>query len=401
MTVGVTSIPRWSSYGGADHVGANAEDISTSMSLAVFQGLYDDFKNSSQLMENSVVCPSGNCTFSSPVTLQSVTMCHSCRDVTDRIRNGSAPMVFTGHYTEFYGPLRLDGYGSATFDIDRRVTQMATNTSSYYYTNTSDKDIRWPDGVWPRTSLVDFQGIANIPNRAECPSNSGLIDCDILGQLAFDCSLRPCVKTIRASITNHKYTEEEVARAYMHAASNVKGGSGKFQLGLNRTFINGTWETCQGQRNASESHPIEVAVYPTLTDKEIQDGTAPAPLFYPEECVYEFGIEEIIAMYNLLSSTFKTAKLSRSLGGTPTGIAWLKKLWAEGNITMASVNSFAENLANTIGQEMRSNGGVFDYDVSMSSRVDPQTQLVPSTSVPIPAAFLKDTDDSHEREPCI
>lgn len=192
-------------------------------------------------------------------------------------------------------------------------------------------------------------------------------------------------------MTNNKYTEEEVSRSYMHVVNHLIPDNGKFQLGLNETFLNGTWRTCHGEPNLTESNTVAVATYPT-TQQAVENGTAPPLLYYPNECVYDFGLQDHAAMYQLLTKTFTHARVDRETPYQTSGDPWLAQLWAEGNITMDSVDLFAENLANTIGQEMRSNGGVTNYWVGPEGN---------QTSVPIPPEYLKATGDVHQSEPCI
>lgn len=375
VDTGVASIPRANAFGDSSRAASQTYELSRGNQLAVLRGLYDNFKNTSVLMQPDVTCPSGNCTFPQPVSMQTISMCHSCLDVTSKLSLPTANMSDTSS---------IEGYDRANFTINnypsRLGSVMATNI-------TGGGGGHFPDGPWSYTDIVSFQGIASIYNDTACVLGTGT-GCNKTF-LGFDCALRPCVRTYSSSMTSGKYNETETKVQYLHLTPNRD-----FELALNETFINGTWEKCTSATKKSDTHKAEVY----LPYQLLPNGTAdnPATVWYPDDCVYGMPFSEYLGLYQFLYPLFTQGVLQVGTSGSAiTGDAWLKTLWNDGASSMDVVNQFAGNLANSMSVYMRSNGLKFTY-----------RGLVPGddsydTRENLPLAAFKITGDMQHLEPCI
>lgn len=375
VDVGVASIARANSFGTAVRVGSQLYELSSGNQLAVLQGFYDSYKNTSQLMQPDITCTSGNCTFPQPVSMQTISMCHSCRDVSSKLRmstsNGSDSSS-------------IEGYERANFTINnssspRMGTVLATNISGYG---------QWSDGPWLFTDIVNFQGIASVYNDTACTLKPNSTGCN-RSFFGFDCALRPCVRTYSSSMTGGKYSETEINVQYLHMTPNRD-----FELAVNETFINGTWKKCTSEKNRTDTHTSEIYLPYKLTADGVADN--PATVWYPDDCVYGIGFGDYVGLYQYMYPLFSQGQLVWSISSVAvTGDAWLKKLWNDGAPSLEIVNKFAGNIANSLSAYMRNNGLKQEY-----------RGLVPGDGnyndiVNTPPDRLKVTGDMQHLEPCI
>ncbi|KAJ2971298.1 hypothetical protein NQ176_g7760 [Zarea fungicola] len=316
------------------------------MQIALYTGMAQPPANSSLSIAQDVTCPSANCTFPSedggPASFTTLTMCHSCRDVTASITSldSNYTLVISDgrNVTMQVVPPYNDGHRSGV-----AFSMIASEVLE------DDDIVSYPEGPWHRTSLSDFQGIAATNTNASCLGT----DCD-WRPFAFDCSLRPCVKTFAASVLNGVYREEELSQQYLHYLGNNLSGESEdrwhrsFQLAVNRTLLNGTWIGCDGAQNASGSYSVAVPQ---------NEGPNPVPvLWYLPQCVYILRSAANIA----ISENFRNAIESGALTQYDTlvihGDAWKKMLWNNSQISLDTVNKFSEGIAYAIGAQMRRAG---------------------------------------------
>lgn len=317
------------------HSGAGRTELDSAMQNAVLSGLYQPPKNSSISMSTDVTCSTGNCTFLADdgASFATLTMCHSCLDVSDSVKRTS-----NGTYTlEWYDYMLAIG---ADIGVGLPVVFTTAASDGFPGENITQP---FPDGPWSRTSLADFQGLALIQKNQSCDGHCETIP------FAFDCSLRPCVKTFAASISNSIYREQELSREYLHSVPQEF----YYQLAVNRTFLNATWKNCEGARERSETHTVEV-ILPEAQNLSVND---PLPsLWYPSECTYYISQAASSAIAEYMASLFQGSLLKTYPPGVPLGDAWLKSLWNWGILNMSFVDTFAEGLATSVGAQIRRNG---------------------------------------------
>lgn len=307
-------------------------------------------------MANFVQCPTGNCTFPTQddVSFSTLTMCHSCKDISSSIVRYDTGTKFgpRGYALDGYPyNLTLPGQGaelsSSIFNI----------TSSDGFPGGHAKE-QYPEKPWNRTNLFDFQGMAFVSNESDCkyPSNCKF------EPFAFDCSFRPCIKTFSANVTNGIYTEEERSREYLHY---IDAPWYYFQKAVNRTFINGTWMDCTSQKARSDTHTAQVVLpeFQYLDPNSLSSNDDLPSVWYQPECVYYIGQGSSLSLSEYLAHQINGFSFIEIYDpGVVKGVAWMKELWSSGNMSIASVDSFVDKIALSIGAEMRGNGDEAYYE---------------------------------------
>ncbi len=342
-------VPRaniYSANGG--HIGAASNELDAPMQVAFALGTMQPPANSSRSIGADVIRPSTNCTFPSTIpdgaSFMTLTMCHSCLDVTPSL-------VRLGNDTRYLLPFP-NGRGNIT---------MKPGVPGVVPLNLSAGSILWgpngntfPDGPWKQTSLVDFQGIAGQrPDNNAAGTFGGSSLYSDWAPVAFDCSLRPCVKTFAANVTNGVYAEVEVSQPqYLHYMQNVKGSSDaskesylSFHRVVDRRIVNGSWVACAGAKTNSSETPLG------MPQGEWSDN--PAIMWYPRDCVYVIRPGAVWAISQYFQHLVKTGTLRTTSPGVYIGDAWTKMLWDGGNINMSTVNRFAEGVADAVGAQIR------------------------------------------------
>ncbi|EGX96760.1 hypothetical protein CCM_01418 [Cordyceps militaris CM01] len=351
------SIPRFNNYDTSIHAGSGPSQLSLSMQFAVLAGLYNPPANSSQAISQSITCPTGNCTFPGPVSLSTLTMCHSCQDISSSIEmNGSNYSVPGYPYPLSISPLSQG--------------QLGNNFASVFVTNIAGEGgandpVPWADGAWKKTSIFNFQGLAYTTETPDCVAQENCT----WTPMAFDCSLRP--------VTNGRYIETELSRDYLHFL-NV---STPFQLAVDKVFIDGAWMDCAGEESRSDTNTVQILL-PASQDI-LNTSAEPPSLWYPQGCTFSVSAGAMGAFGLYLGGIFSKAKIVGQ-PRTVTGDAWLQQMWNAGQMTMASVDTFTEGLALSIGAEMRRNG-------SRSIGGDGA----------LPVAWTRATGHAQDTEPCI
>lgn len=381
---GTAIIPRHNNYIESLHTGAGSADPSMSMQLAVLTGLYSPPANSSQSISSSVICPTGNCTFShdEEVSFTTLSMCHSCTDVTDRLvgkmgkhSTGSGP-ILSYSLPGYTHNLSLPNPQTATAGSGFTGLLFAFNTTQGFYI---DNDTQmWADGSWSSTTALSLQGLTFRAKDGQCPTTG---EC-ALEPFAFDCGLRPCAQSFSAKVENGKYVEKELSRGYLHAVPSVF-----FQTTVKSAFINGNWTPCNGTQQKTANNTV--FVIDATAQKLLNEGTDPSELpgeWYLPECVYHLGSGSAMALAQYIDPLFSAARLQMEEPDVYQGEAWLQMLYNYGQIKLSDVDEFMNGIALSIGAEMRRNG-----ISTMQAQGDKGATDIPE----------KITGDTLHTEPCI
>lgn len=353
----VASISRFNNYSVAFHSpgGAGEYDLTTSMQLAVLTGLYSPPANSSQSMQSAVSCPTGNCTFTEEqgIAFDSLTMCSSCTDVTKKVvlktemdpssKQSLPSMYVIDGYDD--GSLSLPAPGSHNFSGQMVVF------SSVPGVHGDDKNTQWPLDGWSSTSIMNTRGIALAQDPSKCHPDG---QCDYAPQ-AFDCALRPCVKSFSAKVHNGVYAEKEHATKYLHAVPDAL----LFQGVADRALFNRTWKPCVSSKDRTPTNNITVYQPLTQSDDKPSDTISPDKLprvYYPQECVYHVGTGPSSGLPYYIGSILDKGTIQLLVGpGQVDGDVWLKTLWNGGRMSFGDVERFMNGLATSVGAEMRRN----------------------------------------------
>lgn len=326
----------YSANGG--HVGAGLNELDAPMQIAISSGTTQPPPNSSRSMAADVVCPSANCTFPATedgASFMTLAMCHSCLDITT-----SVTRVGENEHALIYG-------SSVNISMVQNTPGQVAFTMAASQLPDGPNGNAFPDGPWLRTSLMDFQGIVAQNTDSSCTRGKY---CNST-PFAFDCSLRPCIKTFAAKVSNGIYSEEEISRQFLHYLSRNQSSETHgewiwtFQRAVDRRIVNGTWVDCDSAVDSSDRYPIGVP--------QGEDGDGSSILWYRPECVYLIRAGAVWAISQYFRNLIVSGKLGEYTTSVYQGDAWKEMLWNLGQINLTSVNSFTEGVANAIGAQMR------------------------------------------------
>ncbi|KAJ6786659.1 hypothetical protein PWT90_03599 [Aphanocladium album] len=334
-------IPRanvYSANGG--HYGADMNALDAPMQLAFTLGATQPPANSSRSVAADVVCPTTNCTFPATTgdgggaSFMTLAMCQSCRDV-------SASIVKTQNGTHIAWSL------PPLPDLEHEPLELwAPGTDTLFSMNASPDTFGRQGGPWAGTGMVGFQGLVERSTNTSCED---YWKCDRV-PFAFDCSLRPCVKTFAANMSSGVYSEAELSRQYLHATPQSKGGPipdlrPDFQLDVDRRIVNGTWVDCKGATNRSSLHSVEVP--------RSDGASGPAILWYERECVYSVRHGAVSAMSMYFEDMISKGSVQNHVKTAFEGDTWLKMLFNGGNINLTTVSRFADGVTDSVSAQMR------------------------------------------------
>ncbi|CEJ83115.1 hypothetical protein VHEMI03142 [[Torrubiella] hemipterigena] len=376
----LASVPRVNHYTatqGAVH--DRAFHATADMDIAVTQGMVLPPRSGSDSIAPSVLCSTGNCTFgdNEGVSFSTLDMCHVCENLTTQIltrnityeatttsdassSNSSSSSATNGPSGRKLKVRQSDttsnsspptSWTEPTWILESaggNITMLASGGPVLKVISLNDNTTSYPIGPWTRSSILEFRALAALEKK-NC---TGPQDCSST-PFAFQCSLRPCAKTFKASMKDGKYKETEVSREYMHRSMTYA-----YEIALNRTIVNGTWVNCSPSDNETETNSYQYAL-PEPPDIQLQPiGPHPpvqpnASVWYPRHCVYAIETAASVGLEALLRFSFDNNNITR-VGPLvlPTN-SWVANLWADGNISMATVNNFTSGLATTLAVQMR------------------------------------------------
>ena len=344
------SVPRFNNYAIAQS-DATVASLTTAMQLAVYTGLYARPTNSSESIRSTIVCPTGNCTFpvESGASFDTLTMCHTCRDVTNKLTMSNATSSKrdaqeAGDYVLTGYPGNLSLASSKGPGFSGKMFNFGTSRGVY----ASNPTNLWPAEGWNSTTLLSIQGIALVKPTPQ-DNKSDLVP------MAFDCALRPCVISFNASVQNGKYAETEIARQYLHAIPFDKS----FQLVTSSAVVNRSRQSCVASDEKTVTNSAHVLLPASASSKSTgldDDGSSLPGKWYMPECVYSLTTSPTSALADFVSRIFDAASIQLVLGVDQVdGAVWLQALWSTGTMTMESIDRFMDGVALAIGAEMRSN----------------------------------------------
>ncbi|KAJ6789758.1 hypothetical protein PWT90_06779 [Aphanocladium album] len=318
------SIPRANHFS-VEREGYNEMDARTfdaPMQLASYRGLLEPPENRSTSV--TVSCTSGNCTFPShdDASFLSLTMCSRAWDISDRIAINDTKI----NYVYSIGP-EVTLSEKSVFAMDY-VEAPDTGFSASKYDH------------WNRTSIVDVYILSMTKdNSTDCIAPQCL---SFMGghfkPSAFVFSLFPCIHTVYATMKYGRYEEKVVSEQYLHWISRADGGT--YQLAVNRTMMDGTWQDCVGTTTANSMNTVAVYV-------KKDSATEPSKMWYAPECVFGFTGSTALSQF-LGPSLFRTKSQTETARSS-----WVSKLWRNGTTDLALVANFAEGLATSLGAHMR------------------------------------------------
>lgn len=338
------------------------------MKGAAVIGLLDPIGNSTSV---STVCPSGNCTFDSfaGVTHSSLGICSKCVDINSSIREDSINST-TGSELRYSLPNGLFiGVKDTPFEISD-YTSITTyiNTTGYFeslspWNRSFDEEYKVAaQASIFNLSILAFTHNACLPSSTtgsdpwSCPhtsSNISRLPKD-LNVIAVTCTVYSCLRDYFGEIKKG-ILYEHLSRTTPVPPPLIEAYDMEFLD--NRTIIK---QPCiiDGLPYTSNNFSQLSSRNHTLIQVSI-GGEALGMV--PSDCFYEFGIEWLSAMFNMLDGVFPTGGWclfgNRRLSDVYCDNEWwLSSLFNHGNASVQSVGHSMDSLATAVTNRIRDLG---------------------------------------------
>ncbi|KAH0439956.1 hypothetical protein CcaCcLH18_02673 [Colletotrichum camelliae] len=328
---------RYSPYGGL------LITLNQQMLRAIHRGLVDPPK-AGQLAD--FTCTSGNCTFereSGGSYFSSLSTCYSCDDITEKVVNvtESGP---TGPTTTWHIPWSVNVTYERLFTVRGSSRHLAMRpTPPQAYQNSS-----------PPIYSFDLLSYA----KKKCDRCKPVF--------AAQCRIDPCVKRYSATVSNGAYAEKVEGDAQMlrtRPSTLVESWgietSSSFGLITDSVLVDGVEKTCNGLDDKADNS-VQVGfkdgAFQEIFDE--RNGAEKQNLtwkHYPKECVWVversswFGMRQ--TMTELLQGDITTS--GADADEWAKGSFWNKQVYANGNISMSTVNDLVAGLADSMTATMR------------------------------------------------
>lgn len=269
-------------------------------------------------------------------------MCHACVDISSSVINRGDDGLGYNVYT-------LDTYHNDTMHVrDWIDSEVPFNITILDEMPRDSLAENFPDGPWKRTNLANFRGLSLAPTNQTCHQR----DCE-RAPFAFECGLRPCVKSYMSTMVKDIYSEHELDTQFLHWREDGK----YFELAANKAAANGTWFVCDGQTERSIRHTAAALLPKAQSLSSLPDNPdSSLVLWYPDECYYSVDNTggDLLALH--LSNVMKSARLydyGGNDGNRVEGDAWALNLWNSGAPNMSLVEDFARGIATAISAQFR------------------------------------------------
>ncbi|EKG16900.1 hypothetical protein MPH_05881 [Macrophomina phaseolina MS6] len=322
----IARIPKTNRYStGGMHTGAGSATLDGPTQVAIYMGLLNPPANSSASV--SVDCSTGNCTFpaDSGATFSTLGMCHSCTDISDTVsvNDTKVPVNYTLESGSWVGRELL-------------ASVLAQTSKSY-------------------EPLFDFEALMlNYPDN--CTADGEGIrpaDCIPVDPFAVHCSLRPCLQTYGANVTESVYTEELISSEELPFILD----NGKYWvLGTDKTLENGAWSDCNATTHPTAANTLGIGPNGTLGGTRTSEG-GNVTLYYPDPCFWAFNYSAAVPLREFLYGMFDGNQLAYY--AVPTAIVgdlWLQNLYQNGSATMSTVDAYMTGFMNSLTANIRTRG---------------------------------------------
>ncbi|KAI1131599.1 hypothetical protein F5Y10DRAFT_233169 [Nemania abortiva] len=312
---------------GAQFQGAGLVSLDAPMAVAINTGLVNPPQHIPSLIATD--CKSGNCTFGN---LASVGLCRSCEDITSQLRNITGPNYWSAE--NFTIPGEPDDFNG--------FKDLFLNSQLIFQT---------------RASVSGFLRVrmAKGPNFYDSALS------------AFQCSITPCVRRYRSSISKNILSEVELSSTPIGYNWNTDwsiGGGDEahpslevplYRLATSHTHRNGSEARCVSSDKEGPGL-IEVALEnidaaPSQLG-DINNGTT----WYPEDCVWSLGFGAAAAMTETLYKELDNLYLMGLGNDVVDGPIAAKNIWRNGTVDLASINDYMQKLVDVMTANMRNNG---------------------------------------------
>lgn len=319
-------IPKTNRYSvGGMHTGARSATLDGPTQVAIYMGLLSPPANSSASI--SVDCPTGNCTFPATddgATFSTLAICRSCSDISSTVTvNDTTTPV---NYTLDSGPWVGQQVLAST------AGKASTNNAIYTFEALM---LNYPDNCTATDSLSSDGG------------------CWPEDPFAVRCSLRPCLQTYGANVTENVYAESLVSSTPLPY---VIDNGWWWILAANRTLVDGAWRDCNASTAPTSTNTVGITENGTV----YHGGEAQAAggvTYYPDACVWVFNYTAALPLGDFLYDMFEGSNVQ--FYASPSALVselWLENLYRNGSASLATVDAFMDGLATSMTANVRTRG---------------------------------------------
>ncbi len=329
-------------------------EIDADMSVAINTGMVNPPKTAASLVDAR--CSSGNCTFGLSST---VGVCHSCQDVSDRIQDLSGDDetgVFITNFTLSDPTLS----GSA---LDIGGPQIINGANQYRILQTSDGPTQ--RGGPSSLSFVVLMSTSLQPDGQLIPS-----------AVAFSCSIEPCIKTYRSSMTNSVLEESLISQQLIgfnqlsRPPLTSYPADDAYLLATTTTWRDGEPETCTPSEQEGpglvevEARNIDAAPdYQSTFDGDYSEADTH---WFPADCVWTFGYPARAVIVSEMAGTLNDLQLTQPVvaplqfpfrqSSVAAGPMAAKNIWKNGTADLPSIDKYMTGLTDAMTATMRRRG---------------------------------------------
>ncbi|KAI0549875.1 hypothetical protein F4679DRAFT_544965 [Xylaria curta] len=312
--------------------GAGLWSLDSPMAVAINTGMINPPQHISSLIATD--CKSGNCTFGE---LASVGLCRSCEDITSQLKNITGANGFS--FRNFTIPGDDDdtpGFGFKDLIVsDTQLFNTQASTSKFF-------SIR----------------IAMAPGSFTHPDSP---------LSAFQCSITPCVRKYRSSISENVLSEVDLSSTPIgqnwkidwniedgdewHPSPNIP----QYRLATSSTLQNGSEAGCVP---SDKEGPGLIEVARANIDAAPQSGESNETTWYPEDCVWSLSLGAAASIPFALHAELNSLYIYYTgRGDLPVGRSIAaQNMWRNGTMDLAHIDDYMQKLVDVMTATMRNNG---------------------------------------------
>jgi hypothetical protein len=297
--------------------------LDETMAGSIWLGVIQPPQNlSSQI---NVQCPSGNCTFSadSGATYDTIAMCSSCNDISDRILNYTLP--------------RSSAWPDESMTLDRGVSFRSGNVATS------------PD-------LFSFESIMLSKTDLSCNDTKGTCETKAF---ATRCSLIPCVQSYKAEIRTFILNEQLVSTTNMIYDADMDPIRMSFSLVTNSTTRNGVRHDCITSKGKTTENTVALSSNNTIVNSYNDYNLRNTTHWTSPYCFFQYDstaqatadfLRNMFANKTLSYLTYSNAVGDRSHSA---GDLWIERFYNKGTANLTTSNEYMKGLAIAISAQMR------------------------------------------------
>lgn len=169
---------------------------------------------------------------------------------------------------------------------------------------------------------------------------------------AVRCSLRPCLQTYGANVTENVYAETPVSSTPLPY---VIDNGWWWILAANRTLVDGAWRDCNASTAPTSTNTVGITENGAVYHGEGQ--AADGVTYYPDACVWVFNYTAALPLGDFLYDMFEGSNVQFYASPSAlVGELWLENLYRNGSATLDTVDAFMDGVATSMTANVRTRG---------------------------------------------